>query len=90
MTCNPETLGINGRVGSFSHLATAGSQGAGVASRYAWNVDRTSGSDKLRLVIRCSEGAFRDLQELLSANFDLSTAPMAITQPRMAAMTPGI
>ena len=44
----------------------------GVSSSFAWNFDRTSGNDKLRLVISCSEGAFRELQELLSASFDVS------------------
>ena len=44
----------------------------GVSSSFAWNFDRTSGNDKLRLVINCSEGAFRELQELLSASFDVS------------------
>lgn len=44
----------------------------GVASSFAWDFDRTSGSDKLRLVISCSEGAFRELQALLSASFDVS------------------
>ncbi|QPN59708.1 hypothetical protein H8F24_17420 [Synechococcus sp. CBW1002] len=44
----------------------------GVSSSFAWDVDRTSGSDKLRLVISCSEGAFRELQELLAASFDVS------------------
>jgi hypothetical protein len=44
----------------------------GVSSSFAWNFDRTSGNDKLRLVFSCSEGAFRELQELLSASFDVS------------------
>ncbi|MFM7312936.1 MAG: HIRAN domain-containing protein [Cyanobium sp.] len=44
----------------------------GVSSSFAWNFDRTSGSDKLRLVISCSEAAFRELQELLAASFDVS------------------
>ncbi len=44
----------------------------GVAGAFAWDFDRTSGSDKLRLVISCSEGAFRELQALLGASFDVS------------------
>ncbi|MFM8259963.1 MAG: HIRAN domain-containing protein [Vulcanococcus sp.] len=44
----------------------------GVSSSFAWNFDRTSGNDKLRLVISCSEAAFRELQELLAASFDVS------------------
>ena len=44
----------------------------GVASSFAWDFDRNSGSDKLRLVISCSEGAFRELQQLLAASFDVS------------------
>jgi len=44
----------------------------GASSSFAWNFDRTSGSDKLRLVISCSEGAFRELQQLLAASFDVS------------------
>jgi hypothetical protein len=44
----------------------------GVSGSVAWDFDRTSGSDKLRLVISCSEGAFRELQELLGAAFDVS------------------
>lgn len=43
-----------------------------VAGAFAWDFDRTSGSDKLRLVISCSEGAFRELQALLGASFDVS------------------
>lgn len=44
----------------------------GVSSSFAWDFDRTSGNDKLRLVISCSEGAFRELQQLLAASFDVS------------------
>lgn len=44
----------------------------GVSSSFAWEFDRTSGSDKLRLVISCSEGAFRELQQLLASSFDVS------------------
>ena len=38
----------------------------GVSSTFAWDFDRTTGADKLRLVISCTETAFRELQELLS------------------------
>jgi hypothetical protein len=44
----------------------------GVSSSFAWDFDRTSGNDKLRLVISCSEGAFRELQEILATSFDVS------------------
>ena len=44
----------------------------GVTSRFAWDFDRTSGNDKLRLVINCTETAFRELQELLGASYDVS------------------
>jgi hypothetical protein len=44
----------------------------GVTSAFAWDFDRTSGADKLRLVISCTETAFRELQELLGASFDVS------------------
>ena len=44
----------------------------GVSSTFAWDFDRTSGADKLRLVVSCTETAFRELQELLSASYDVS------------------
>ena len=44
----------------------------GVTSAFAWDFDRTSGADKLRLVISCTETAFRELQELLRASYDVS------------------
>jgi hypothetical protein len=44
----------------------------GVTSAFAWDFDRTSGPDKLRLVINCTETAFRELQELLAASYDVS------------------
>ena len=44
----------------------------GVTSTFAWDFDRTTGTDKLRLVISCSETAFRELQELLAASYDVS------------------
>lgn len=44
----------------------------GVTSAFAWDFDRTSGSDKLRLVLSCTETAFRELQELLAASYDVS------------------
>lgn len=44
----------------------------GVTSAFAWDFDRTSGPDKLRLVINCTETAFRELQDLLAASFDVS------------------
>jgi hypothetical protein len=44
----------------------------GVTSAFAWDFDRTSGADKLRLVINCTETAFRELQQLLSASYDVS------------------
>jgi hypothetical protein len=44
----------------------------GVSSTFAWDFDRTSGADKLRLVISCTETAFRELQELLGASYDVS------------------
>lgn len=44
----------------------------GITSAFAWDFDRTSGADKLRLVISCSETAFRELQELLSTSYDVS------------------
>ena len=44
----------------------------GVTSAFAWDFDRTSGADKLRLVINCTETAFRELQELLAASYDVS------------------
>ena len=44
----------------------------GIASSFAWDFDRTSGADKLRLVMSCTETAFRELQELLSASYDVS------------------
>jgi len=44
----------------------------GVTSAFAWDFDRTSGVDKLRLVISCTETAFRELQELLAASYDVS------------------
>jgi hypothetical protein len=47
-------------------------QGLGVTSTFAWDFDRTTGADKLRLVISCTETAFRELQELLAASYDVS------------------
>ena len=44
----------------------------GVTSTFAWDFDRTSGPDKLRLVINCTETAFRELQDLLAASYDVS------------------
>jgi hypothetical protein len=44
----------------------------GVTSAFAWDFDRTNGADKLRLVISCTETAFRELQELLGASYDVS------------------
>lgn len=44
----------------------------GVTSAFSWDFDRTSGVDKLRLVISCTETAFRELQELLGASYDVS------------------
>jgi len=44
----------------------------GVTSAFAWDFDRTSGADKLRLVISCTETAFRELQELLNGGYDVS------------------
>lgn len=44
----------------------------GVTSAFAWDFDRTTGADKLRLVISCTETAFRELQELLAASYDVS------------------
>lgn len=44
----------------------------GVSGAFAWDFDRTSGADKLRLVVSCSETAFRELQALLSAGYDVS------------------
>lgn len=44
----------------------------GVSSAFAWDFDRTSGSDKLRLVVSCTETAFRELQELLRVRYDVS------------------
>ena len=43
-----------------------------MTSAFAWDFDRTSGPDKLRLVINCTETAFRELQELLAATYDVS------------------
>jgi hypothetical protein len=44
----------------------------GVSNSFAWDFDRTSGSDKLRLVVSCTETAFRELQALLSVSYDVS------------------
>jgi hypothetical protein len=44
----------------------------GVSNSFAWDFDRTSGSDKLRLVVSCTETAFRELQELLRVSYDVS------------------
>lgn len=44
----------------------------GVSGAFAWDFDRTTGPDKLRLVVSCSETAFRELQDLLSASYDVS------------------
>jgi hypothetical protein len=43
----------------------------GITSAFAWNFDRTTGTDKLRLVISCTETAFRELQELLAASYNV-------------------
>jgi hypothetical protein len=43
----------------------------GVTSAFAWDFDRTSAGDKMRLVINCTETAFRELQDLLSASYDV-------------------
>jgi hypothetical protein len=43
----------------------------GVTSSFAWDFDRSSGTDKLRLVINCTETAFRELQQLLRSRFDV-------------------
>jgi hypothetical protein len=44
----------------------------GVTSAFAWDFDRTSASDKLRLVINCTETALRELQVLLGASYNVS------------------
>ena len=44
----------------------------GVNSSFAWDFDRTSGSDKMRLVVNGTETAFRELQELLRSSYDVS------------------
>ena len=44
----------------------------GVTSAFAWDFDRNSASDKMRLVINCTETAFRELQDHLAASFDVS------------------
>jgi hypothetical protein len=44
----------------------------GVTSTFAWDFDRTTGTDKLRLVISCTETAFRELQQLLAGSYDVS------------------
>ncbi len=44
----------------------------GVTSAFAWDFDRTTGSDKLRLVVSCTESAFRELQQLLGTSYDVS------------------
>lgn len=44
----------------------------GVTSAFAWDFDRTTSTDKLRLVISCTETAFRELQKLLGASYDVS------------------
>jgi hypothetical protein len=44
----------------------------GITSTFAWDFDRNTGADKLRLVISCTETAFRELQEMLAASYDVS------------------
>lgn len=44
----------------------------GVTSSLAWDFDRNSGPDKMRLVINCTETAFRELQQLLATRYDVS------------------
>jgi hypothetical protein len=44
----------------------------GINSAFSWDFDRTSSTDKLRLVISSTETAFRELQALLSASYHLS------------------
>jgi hypothetical protein len=44
----------------------------GVNSAFAWDFDRTSGPDKMRLVINGTETAFRQLQDLLRTSYDVS------------------
>ena len=44
----------------------------GVSSSFAWDFDRNNGNDKLRLVVGCSEGAFRELQEILATSFEMN------------------
>ena len=44
----------------------------GVNSSFAWDFDRTSGPDKMRLVVNGTETAFRELQELLRSCYDVS------------------
>lgn len=44
----------------------------GVTGDFAWDFDRTSGADKMRLVINATETAFRELQELLRVSYDVS------------------
>lgn len=44
----------------------------GVSNSFAWDFDRTSGNDKLRLVVSCTETAFRELQDLLCVSYDVS------------------
>ena len=44
----------------------------GVNSAFAWDFDRNSGADKMRLVISGTETAFRELQQLLSQAYDVS------------------
>ena len=44
----------------------------GVNSSFAWDFDRTSGPEKMRLVISGTETAFRELQQLLAQAYDVS------------------
>lgn len=44
----------------------------GVSNSFAWDFDRTSGNDKLRLVVSCTETALRELQDLLRVSYDVS------------------
>lgn len=44
----------------------------GVNSAFAWDFDRTSGPEKMRLVISGTETAFRELQHLLGHAYDVS------------------
>lgn len=43
----------------------------GINSAFAWDFDRTSGPDKMRLVARGTETAFREMQDLLRASYEV-------------------